>query len=153
MSDPILLIGAGHMGGALLRGWVARKLTPIIVIEPAPSAELKRVAIKNRVLLLKDTSAVAARRFRACVVALKPQVLKDEAVRLREVARSGTPMISIAAGTMIASLRKAWGPKARIIRAMPNVAGAIGHGVSGLFAAKNVTAADRKLAESLLAAI
>jgi len=153
MSDPILLVGAGHMGGALLRGWVARRLTPIIVIEPTPSAELKRVALKNRVLLIRDLSRLGPGKIRACVVALKPQILKAEAPWLRSVSESGATMISIAAGTTIASLRKAWGPKARIVLAMPNVAGAIGHGASGLFAAQNATAADRKLAESLLATI
>ena len=58
-------------------------------------------------------------------------------------------MISIAAGTSVAALTKAWG-KARIIRAMPNTPGAIGAGITGLYAAKGVTAADRKRAASLL---
>ena len=41
-------------------------------------------------------------------------------------------MISIAAGTHTKSLFQAWGAKARIIRAMPNTPGAIGHGITGL---------------------
>ena len=56
-------------------------------------------------------------------------------------------MISIAAGTSIAALTKAWGKKARIIRAMPNTPGAIGAGITGLYAAKGVTAADKKRAD------
>jgi pyrroline-5-carboxylate reductase len=150
---PLLLIGAGHMGGALLRGWVAHKLTPIVVVEPNPSPELKRLALKNRVRLVRDVSDVRAERLRACVVALKPQILKTEAGRLREISQAGTPMISIAAGTTIATLAKAWGRRSRIVRAMPNVPGAIGRGITGLYASKNATAADRKLAEQLLSAL
>ena len=62
-------------------------------------------------------------------------------------------MISIAAGTPVAALAKAWGGRARIIRAMPNIAGAIGAGITGLYAAKGTTAADRTRAVALLSAL
>lgn len=141
------------MGGALLRGWVAHNLTPIVVVEPNPSTDVRRIAIKSRVRLVRDVSDVRVERIRACVVALKPQILKTEAGRLRGIAETGTPMISIAAGTTIALLAEAWGRKSRIVRAMPNVPGAIGHGITGLFAAKSATAADRKLAQRLLSTL
>jgi pyrroline-5-carboxylate reductase len=149
----LLLVGAGHMGGALLRGWVAHKLTPIVVVEPNPTTEIRRIALKNRVRLVADVSDVRVEKIRACVVALKPQILKTEAGRLRKIAESGAPMISIAAGTTIAALERAWGRKSRIIRAMPNVPGAIGHGITGLYAAKNASSAERKLAQQLLSAL
>ena len=62
-------------------------------------------------------------------------------------------MISIAAGTSIKSLTKAWGPKARIVRAMPNTPGAIGRGITALYASPKCSAKDCALAESLLAAL
>ena len=62
-------------------------------------------------------------------------------------------MISIAAGTHTKLLFQAWGSRARIIRAMPNIAGAIGHGITGLYAAKGVTVSDKKRATSLLSAL
>ena len=61
----------------------------------------------------------------ACLVAIKPQILKNEAPVLAGFAARGALMISIAAGTHTKSLFKAWGAKARIIRAMPNTPGAI----------------------------
>ena len=91
--------------------------------------------------------------MRACVVALKPQVLKGYAGELAAIAKSGATMISIAAGTTTDSLKKAWGPKARIVRAMPNTPGAIGRGIAALYAAKGTNAKDRALAEQLLAAL
>jgi len=150
-SAPLLLIGAGRMGGALLKGWLARGLGPVVVVETSPSPELKRLA-KRDVTLLKSIED-APKRLRACVVALKPQILKTEAQRLRAVAQSGVPMISIAAGSSIKLMTKAWGRSARIVRAMPNTPGSIGEGISALYAAPNATRADRKLAESLLAAL
>ncbi len=62
-------------------------------------------------------------------------------------------MLSIAAGTTIAVMRQAWGPRARIVRAMPNTPGAIGRGITALFAGKGVTAPDKALAEALLSAL
>ena len=152
-AAPIVLIGAGRMGSALLKGWSARELGPVIAIEPSPSAALKSFARQHRIALFPSLSRLDSVRPRACVVALKPQVLKTEAVALTAIAASGALMLSIAAGTTIASLRRAWGTKARIVRAMPNTPGAIGHGITGLFAGRGVTPRDRALAETLLAAL
>jgi pyrroline-5-carboxylate reductase len=139
------------MGGALLKGWLARGLGPVVVVETSPSPELKRLA-KRDVTLLKNLDDTP-KKLRACVVALKPQILKTEAPRLRAIAASGVPMISIAAGSSIKLMTKAWSTSARIVRAMPNTPGAIGEGISALYAAPNATRADRTLAERLLAAL
>ncbi|MES2293241.1 MAG: pyrroline-5-carboxylate reductase [Pseudomonadota bacterium] len=152
-KQSILLIGAGRMGGALLKGWIAREIGPVIVVEPNPSPELRRLAKKKAFTLVDAPSRVKAKKLSACVVALKPQILKGEAPVLADFARSGALMISIAAGTHTKSLFQAWGAKARIIRAMPNTPGAIGHGISGLFAARGTTAADKRKATALLAAL
>ena len=127
--SPILLIGAGRMGSALLSGWAKRDIGPLIVVEPSPSKELKAVARRNHIALFARSDSIDSVRARACIVALKPQILKDEAARLRPIADAGALMISIAAGTSVQALTQAWGRKARIIRAMPNTPGAIGHPV------------------------
>jgi len=144
------------MGSALLKGWLAKGVKAITVVEPKPSDELKKLA-RARKITLSDTLQVKGKPA-VCVVAIKPQVLKGEAPTLAGFAHSsdgkgGALMISIAAGTSVDAMRTAWGKKARIIRAMPNIAGAIGAGITGLYAAKGTTAADRKRAVSLLAAL
>jgi len=140
------------MGSALLKGWLARGAKSIAVIEPKPSAELRKLAKAKKIALFSAPSQVKQKPS-ACVVAIKPQVLKGEAATLAGFAGNGALMISIAAGTSVAALAQAWGTKARIIRAMPNTPGAIGHGITGLYAAKGVTAADKKRAVSLLSAL
>src|SRR5438105_4841625 len=112
-TRPLLLVGGGRMGTALLRGWIARGLTPVVVIEPQPSADLKRTAGRARVLVVPDLARTNDSSIRACVVALKPQVLKTEGASLRHIAATSTTMISIAAGTTTKTLAKAWGRKAR----------------------------------------
>ena len=151
-SSPILLIGAGRMGGALVAGWIANGIGPIAIVEPRPSpALLKRT--KAAKIPVHASLADAPTRVRACVVALKPQLLRTEAATLRGLAETGALMVSIAAGTSLKSMRKAWGTKARIVRAMPNTPGAIGRGISALYAPPKIDTKDRALAESLLAAL
>lgn len=153
MTAPILLIGAGRMGAALLAGWAARAIAPVIVVEPAPSAALKALAKKHHVALFAHTASIDSVRAGACVVALKPQILKDQAASLKPIAESGALMLSIAAGTNTKALHKAWGAEARIVRAMPNTPGAIGRGITALYAAPGTTVKDRALAQALLAAL
>jgi pyrroline-5-carboxylate reductase len=148
----ILLVGAGRMGGALLTGWLAGKIGPITVVEPRPSPALKKLAARRAVTLVSAPSQVTASP-RVCVVAIKPQILKGEAAALAGFAQDGALMISIAAGTPVKAMAKAWGARARIIRAMPNTPGSLGRGISGLYAAKGATAADRKQAQQLLSAL
>jgi pyrroline-5-carboxylate reductase len=142
------------MGGALLQGWLAAGAGPVIVIEPHPSAALKALAKKKAITLVAAPAQVTAPGIVACVVAMKPQILRTEAAALADIAgKKGALMISIAAGTTLAALTKAWGRKARIVRAMPNTPGAIGAGITGLYAPRAVTAAQRKTAAALLAAL
>jgi pyrroline-5-carboxylate reductase len=152
-APATLLVGAGRMGVALLQGWTRQGDGPLIAVEPNPSAQLRKFAKANRIALLNSIDAIPQEKIRTCVVALKPQVLKTEAIRLKPVADSGALMLSIAAGTSLRELTKAWGIEARIVRAMPNIPGSIGHGISALFAPGNVTARERKTAQHLLAAL
>jgi len=132
----------------MLKGWLAQGFGPVIAVEPKPPAPLRKA---KGVRFVSAIEEIPSGPLRACVVALKPQILRHEAARLRSIAQHGAPMISIAAGTSIATMTKAWGRGARILRAMPNTPGAIGRGITALYASSRATASDRKLAEALLA--
>jgi pyrroline-5-carboxylate reductase len=148
----ILLIGAGRMGSALLKGWLASGIKSIAVVEPKPSPALLKLAREKKIRLVGAPSQVEG-KVSVCIVAIKPQILKGEAPALAAFDKAGALMISIAAGNSVAAMTKAWGKQARIIRAMPNTPGAIGEGITGLYAARGVTSADRKRATALLSAL
>lgn len=148
MTAPILLVGAGRMGTALLRGWTKQNI-PVVAVEPNPKANIKNHKGVSVIASVRQAEG----RFRACVIALKPQIFRGEALGLKALAQSETPMISIAAGITTKFMRKAWGAKAHIVRAMPNTPGAIGHGISALYAAPGARQSDKKLAQSLLASL
>src|SRR5258708_12581373 len=49
IKGPIVLAGAGKMGGAMLAGWLARGLDArqVAVLEPKPSGEISALAAKG----------------------------------------------------------------------------------------------------------
>ena len=149
----ILLVGAGRMGSALLKGWIAKNLGPLLVVEPSPSAALEQLAHAKKLELYALIEEVAPRRLSACVVAIKPQILKTEAQRLKPIADAGALIVSIAAGASIKTLARACGSKARVVRAMPNLPGAIGKGITALYAPRRARPVDRATAELLLGAL
>ncbi|GAA0548964.1 pyrroline-5-carboxylate reductase [Rhizomicrobium palustre] len=150
MTTPILIIGAGKMGTALIRGWVKAGIGPITVVEPNPSETLKAVPGLN---LVAGLDAVPGDAFRACVVALKPHILRAEAGKLKAIAEKGALMLSIAAGTPLSLLKNHWGEKAGVVRAMPNTPGSIGQGVTAIYAGAEIGSEDRAFAETLLSSI
>ena len=149
----VLLIGAGRMGSALIKGWLAAKrFSAIHVIEPAPSAGLKTLARKRAIVLHRGLPA-ALPPLSAVVLAIKPQVLKGEGDLLGTLGKTGAMVLSIAAGIGTKLLRSKLGGRAALVRAMPNTPGAIGRGITVLCAGGNLSARDRALAEGLMSAL
>jgi pyrroline-5-carboxylate reductase len=149
IKGPIVLAGAGKMGGAMLTGWLARGLDArgLSVIEPHPSSEIGAL-VKKGVRLNpspKDIGAAAT-----LVVALKPQTFREAGAMLKSFAGPSTLVVSIMAGTPIASLEEVCGGS--VVRAMPNTPAAIGRGITVAVAARNVSAAQRAVADALLRA-
>jgi len=147
ITGTIVLAGAGKMGGAMLTGWLAQGLDPkrVVVSEPSPSAEISALAAEGIRLNPKDTG-----RADTLVVALKPQTFREAGATLKAFAGASTLVVSIMAGTTIASLQEVCGGK--VVRAMPNTPAAIGRGITVAVAAKGVSAAQRATADALLRA-
>ena len=149
ITGPIVLAGAGKMGGAMLTGWLARGLDPksVAVIEPHPAAEISALVTKGVRLnpQAKDVGGAAT-----LVVALKPQMFREAGLALKPFVGSSTLVVSIMAGTTIASIAQVCG--GAVVRAMPNTPAAIGRGITVAVAAKDVGAAQRAVADALLRA-
>jgi pyrroline-5-carboxylate reductase len=151
-SNAVLLIGAGRMGGALLKGWIAgKRFSEIHVIEPSPSAEITALAAKKAIAL--ESSLQNLPMLAAVVLAMKPQVLKKERDLLTTLGMSGALVLSIAAGVTTSFLSAAAGSSTRIVRAMPNTPGAIEKGITALYTRAKLSAADRALTEALMTAL
>ena len=150
----VLLIGAGRMGGALIKGWLAAKrFSAVHVIEPQPSDAVKALAAAQMITLHECFDGGLLPAPEAIVLAVKPQVVKGAAAMLQPVGKSGALILSIAAGITTANLGASLGRDARLVRAMPNTPGAIGQGITVLYADQNLAVGDRALAEALMASL
>ena len=149
IPGALVLVGAGKMGGAMLEGWLARKLPPkkVIVLEPQPSKAIKALAKRGvRINPRGDVGPVAA-----LVIAVKPQTAPDALPLLAALVNSKTVVVSIMAGRTLGFLERHL-PNAAIVRAMPNTPAAIGRGITVAVGNRRVTPKARKLAHGLLAA-
>jgi pyrroline-5-carboxylate reductase len=149
IKGAILLAGAGKMGGAMLSGWLAQGLDArsLGVIEPHPSDEIRALAAQGIRLNPSPREIGAAA---ALVVALKPQMFREAGAMLKSFAGPATLVVSIMAGTTIASIEQVCG--GMVVRAMPNTPAAIGRGITVAVAASDVSPAQRAVADALLRA-
>ena len=149
IKGTIVLAGAGKMGGAMLSGWLAQGLDAkrLAVVEPNPSDEIGALVTKGVRLnpSPKQIGSVAT-----LVIALKPQTFPEAGGALKSFSGPSTLVVSIMAGITIASIEAACGGS--VVRAMPNTPAAIGRGITVAVAAKNVSAAQRAVADALLLA-
>jgi len=144
-------IGAGSMGGALIRGlvqggWVARE--NLIFYDPDPNrlAEMENLGVEPA---LDNPEVMHAQ---VVVLAVKPQVVGAALGEIKEFARSWHLIISIAAGVPLASLEAAF-PESRVIRAMPNTPALVGAGMTALSPGSRATQEDVKLALEVFEAV
>jgi len=149
IAAPLVLAGAGKMGGAMLSGWLAQGLEArsLVVIEPHPSDEIN--ALVNKGVRL-NPSAKDVGEAATLVIALKPQMFREAGATLKAFAGPSTLVVSIMAGMTIASIEAICG--GNIVRAMPNTPAAIGRGITVAVAANNVSASQRAVADALLRA-
>jgi len=155
LAGPILLVGCGKMGTALLRGWIDHGLPKdeVMVVEPqAAAGQLIRTELGVEVVA--EAGEIASEfHCRAAIFAVKPQMMADVLPHYAKRMTDDTLVISIAAGTSIARFEHAFGEETPIVRAMPNTPAAIGQGVTALFANRHVDKSQQRLAEALMAAV
>lgn len=144
---PILLVGCGRMGAAMLAGWHERGLAPSVAVDPAGPAVPSGVTLVERAADTPPGFAPAA-----VVLAVKPQ---NAAETLPDYARfaGSAVFLSIMAGRAIDGMRRLLGPAAQLVRAMPNTPAAIRQGVTVACSGAGVTPGQRGLCERLLAAV
>ncbi len=149
---PLVLIGGGRMGSALLGGWIDAGLAPqaAIVVEPDQDAAAALKAGWPDLYVTGGFDQLDADPS-VVVLAVKPQIMDEVLPGIAGFADA--LFLSIAAGKTLAGLSAALGDKAAIVRAMPNTPAQIGLGVSVCVANGAVSKDRRALCERLLAAV
>ena len=146
---PILMLGAGRMGGALIEGWRAAgafQAGDLIIREPHANPALEAAQAAGALVNPADFELA---RAKTVLLAVKPQVWREAAA---EVARHLAPdavIVSIAAGVSSADISAAFGGRA-VARVMPTTAVAVCQGTASIYAADSKA---RQRAHALLAPV
>lgn len=154
LAAPLVLVGAGNMGGALLKGWLAQGLDPglVVAIDPAPPEPMRAMLAGHGITCQASAPALPA-PVAAIILAVKPQLMDEVAPKVAALASPGTVVLSVAAGRTIASLARHFAPATAIVRSIPNTPAAVGRGITVAIANREVTPTQRQLCDTLLAAV
>jgi pyrroline-5-carboxylate reductase len=150
-AGPVLLFGAGNMGGAMLRGWLALGLPPqkVAIVDPAPREDIAALAEQG----VRFNPAPGAFAPVVVLLAVKPQMFDGIAAGMARHLPPGAVLVSVLAGTTMAQLEGACPSGQPVLRVMPNTPAAIGQGMSVLFANRHVSDTQKATAQALMAAI
>ena len=146
----ITFIGGGNMATALISG--LRKSTASgLAIRVSDPSEQARNRLQAEYKVEPYTDAVAA----ICgadiiVLAVKPQIMPVVLDHLAGNTETGQLVLSIAAGTTIATITKALGNDLAVIRSMPNSPALIGQGITAICPGKNCKPHQIEHAEQIL---
>ena len=132
---PILLIGAGRMGGAILQGWRRSGAVPyrhcmlrVRSITPAAGTAEEGGAVVNP----PDEALAAARTV---ILGVKPQVWRQVAADYADLLSADAIIVSILVGVRLKDISEAFGGR-RVARVMPTTGVAIAQGVASIYAAE-----------------
>jgi pyrroline-5-carboxylate reductase len=152
---PIAILGAGSMGGAILRGLVAAGLTEggvtatnRSVAKAAELAELDGVtSVALEVNPAGNTDAAAAADI--VLVGVKPAMVPDLLDEIAPHLRPGAIVVSLAAGVTLDTFATHLGEGVSTLRSMPNTPSLVGQGVTGLAAGSAASADDVAVVRAL----
>jgi pyrroline-5-carboxylate reductase len=150
----LAFIGGGNMAAALIGGLTKRGLPAARVVVADPSQDQLRRLVRDYGVTTAADNATAVKGAEVVVLAVKPQQMRAVALGLAPHMAGGQPLvISVAAGIPHAALARWFGPAIPVVRTMPNRPALNGFGATGLFAPASVGAANRALAEMIMAAV
>ncbi len=153
MAYELGIIGAGKIGEALAAGVVSRGLIPKDRILLSVRSERHRAELESRLGIRAVTEdGLVARECDNLILAVKP---KDVAEVMAGISGSLGPaklLVSTAAGVSLGMLEAAAPAGTPIIRTMPNMAVAIGQGMTALSPGRAVTPSRLEWATSVFRA-
>jgi len=147
--ETMALVGGGNMAEALLRGLTTAGTPPRHIHVAEPRAARRRELGSRYGVAVGSSNLAAVEGASIVILAVKPQTMGEVLAEIAPSVGRGRLVISIAAGTPIASIEGGLGGKARVVRVMPNTPCLVGKGMSVLVRGRFATTRDLARARSI----
>ena len=147
LTRPLLMIGCGNMAGAMLEGWLAAGADPRMITVVRPSGRSPAAGIRTITSLPEDEAPALV------LLGIKPQKLAEVAPAVAPALEPETILVSILAGTSLATLRQHFPVPRTVVKAMPNLPVSLRQGVTELYTDAADDSAAKAEVERLMSAL
>lgn len=150
----VALIGAGNMGGAMLRGWLGSGVLEKeeVIVSDVDGERIAQVSSQYGVDVVSD-NARAASDAQTVVMAVKPKDSRVVLGELSEVMGPDDVLVSIVAGLPIDVIRRHLGKDSTVVRVMPNMGARVGASMTTFCVDEGRGSWDRQKVLDLLGAV
>ncbi|WP_251975672.1 pyrroline-5-carboxylate reductase [Salinicola avicenniae] len=153
-ASRIVFLGAGNMASAIFGGMLESGYPANAIVATSRSEATRQAVTQRYGIRTSGDNAAAVAEADVVVLAVKPQMMRDLCLSLREAVQARRPLIvSVAAGLEADTLDQWLGGGLAVIRCMPNTPSLVGEGASGLYANARVSETQRRLAGELLESV
>ena len=140
-------IGGGNMGCCLVGGLIKKGYPKQQLLVADHGMETCQALHQKWDIYTTTNNHDIATKAEILVLAVKPQHLKSVLEEIAPDFQDNTLVLTIAAGITTFQIKRWLGkPHTKIIRAMPNTPALLGHGITGLFAAKDISDSQKQKA-------
>lgn len=144
-------IGLGNMAKSMIGGMLKEKVVSASdIMGSAASDSSKEYAMKNLGILIGEDNIQVARFADVLILAVKPQVLPQVVLQIKDAVAPETVVLSIAAGVSLERLQELFGREMKLIRCMPNTPALVGKGCTGVCCNTLVTSKEMEQCLTLL---
>ena len=153
-AQPMVLIGCGKMGSALLDGWLNAGLDPkaVYIVDPGLD-KCPLGAVPKRNILESVQDMPKKKKPTLMLLAIKPQVMVTVLPLIKKAEITPNVVLSIAAGTTIKKISEGFPEGVQIIRAMPNTPAAVGEGITAVVRSPDLPKVQETLITKLLSGV
>jgi len=150
----VAVLGAGKMGGILLKALLEKQLfsskTTVATVQHEEKA--RSLSKKLGIAVITDNRA-AARNADIILLCVKPQIVDLVVGQIRPSVTKNQIIISVAASVPTSRIERVLKRAAPIVRAMPNTPSVVGCGVTALCKGKFATAQHLEIASALFGVV
>ncbi len=126
-------IGVGHMGGAILKGYIpiAKEQGNKIYVSDLDEAKLKELEKKYGIMPIESANELV-KEVDIVIIGVRPRDCGNILGLIKKDLKENSILVSMAAGVTIRFIRECIGDSGKVIRIMPNIPAEVNEGVTSI---------------------